>query len=213
MGLLNWLRGGGEWRRWAQDIGRAGDRAVELASWDLAEQRKARADEELILTGTATELTQQWNMLDDRLQGLLESGFSERDLNELKREASERRVNALGATSFVRGRNIDRGTYQPVYNIFQEMVDAQVEIWDSLLTSLNSLDPNELESFDPSHLDSVRYLLRHCGWLGEQVLNTLPDLTRQRRQAERRNQARAAWGCAGIIALAALIGSLATYCL
>ena len=166
MGLLNWLRGGGEWRRWAQDIGRAGDRAVELASWDLAEQRKARADEELILTGTATELTQQWNMLDDRLQGLLESGFSERDLNELKREASERRVNALGATSFVRGRNIDRGTYQPVYNIFQEMVDAQVEIWDSLLTSLNSLDPNELESFDPSHLDSVRYLLRHWWMAG-----------------------------------------------
>ena len=108
MGLLNWLRGGGEWRRWAQDIGRAGDRAVELASWDLAEQRKARADEELILTGTATELTQQWNVLDDRLQGLLESGFNERDLNELKREASERRVNALGATSFVRGRNVDR---------------------------------------------------------------------------------------------------------
>ena len=77
MGLLNWLRGGGEWRRWAQDIGRAGDRAVELASWDLAEQRKARADEELILTRTATELTQQWNMLDDRLQGLLNQSQGE----------------------------------------------------------------------------------------------------------------------------------------
>ena len=136
---------------------------------------------------------------------LLESGFSERDINELKREASERRANALGATSFVRGRNADRGTYQPIYNIFQEIVEAQIEIWDSLLTTLNSIDPSDL--------DSVRYLLRHCGWLGEQALSTLPDLTRQRRQAERRNQARAAWGCVGIITLAALIGGLAAYCL
>ena len=213
MGLLNWMRGGGQWRRWAQDIGKAGDMALQLASWELAEQRKAQTDEESILTGTATDLTRQWGVLDNPLQSLLESGFSERDINELKREASERRANALGATSFVRGRNADRGTYQPIYNIFQEIVDAQIEIWDSLLTTLDSIDPNDLESFDPSDLDSVRYLLRHCGWLGEQALSTLPDLTRQRRQAERRNQARAAWGCVGIIALAALIGGLAAYCL
>ena len=213
MGLLNWMRGGGQWRRWAQDIGKAGDMALQLASWELAEQRKAQTDEESILTGTATDLTRQWGVLDNQLQSLLESGFSERDINELKREASERRANALGATSFVRGRNADRGTYQPIYNIFQEIVEAQIEIWDSLLTTLNSIDPNDLESFDPSDLDSVRYLLRHCGWLGEQALSTLPDLTRQRRQAERRNQARAAWGCVGIIALAALIGGLAAYCL
>ena len=213
MGLLNWMRGGGQWRRWAQDIGKAGDMALQLASWELAEQRKAQTDEESILTGTATDLTRQWGVLDNQLQSLLESGFSERDINELKREASERRANALGATSFVRGRNADRGTYQPIYNIFQEIVDAQIEIWDSLLTTLDSIDPNDLESFDPSDLDSVRYLLRHCGWLGEQALSTLPDLTRQRRQAERRNQARAAWGCVGIIALAALIGGLAAYCL
>ena len=213
MGLLNWMRGGGQWRRWAQDIGKAGDMALQLASWELAEQRKAQTDEESILTGTATDLTRQWGVLDNQLQSLLESGFSERDINELKREASERRANALGATSFVRGRNADRGTYQPIYNIFQEIVDAQIEIWDSLLTTLASIDPNDLESFDPSDLDSVRYLLRHCGWLGEQALSTLPDLTRQRRQAERRNQARAAWGCVGIIALAALIGGLAAYCL
>ena len=116
----------------------------------------------------------------------------------MKREASERRANALGATSFVRGRNADRGTYQPIYNIFQKIAEAQIEIWDSLLTTLNSIDPNDLESFDPSDLDSARYLLRHCGWLGEQALSTLPDLTRQRRQAERRNQARAAWGCVGL---------------
>ena len=213
MGLLNWMRGGGQWRRWAQDIGKAGDMALQLASWELAEQRKAQTDEESILTGTATDLTRQWGVLDNQLQSLLESGFSERDINELKREASERRANALGATSLVRGRNADRGTYQPIYNIFQEIVDAQIEIWDSLLTTLDSIDPNDLESFDPSDLDSVRYLLRHCGWLGEQALSTLPDLTRQRRQAERRNQARAAWGCVGIIALAALIGGLAAYCL
>ena len=213
MGLLNWMRGGGQWRRWAQDIGKAGDMALQLASWELAEQRKAQTDEESILTGTATDLTRQWGVLDNQLQSLLESGFSERDINELKREASERRANALGATSFVRGRNADRGTYQPIYNIFQEIVEAQIEIWDSLLTTLNSIDPNDLESFDPSDLDSVRYLLRHCGWLGEYALSTLPDLTRQRRQAERRNQARAAWGCVGIIALAALIGGLAAYCL
>ena len=213
MGLLNWMRGGGQWRRWAQDIGKAGDMALQLASWELAEQRKAQTDEESILTGTATDLTRQWGVLDNQLQSLLESGFSERDINELKREASERRANALGATSLVRGRNADRGTYQPIYNIFQEIVDAQIEIWDSLLTTLDSIDPNDLESFDPSDLASVRYLLRHCGWLGEQALSTLPDLTRQRRQAERRNQARAAWGCVGIIALTALIGGLAAYCL
>ena len=213
MGLLNWMRGGGQWRRWAQDIGKAGDMALQLASWELAEQRKAQTDEESILTGTATDLTRQWGVLDNQLQSLLESGFSERDINELKREASERRANALGATSLVLGRNADRGTYQPIYNIFQEIVDAQIGIWDSLLTTLDSIDPNDLESFDPSDLDSVRYLLRHCGWLGEQALSTLPDLTRQRRQAERRNQARAAWGCVGIIALAALIGGLAAYCL
>ena len=97
MGLLNWMRGGGQWRRWAQDIGKAGDMALQLASWELAEQRKAQTDEESILTGTATDLTRQWGVLDNQLQSLLESGFSERDINELKREASERRANALGA--------------------------------------------------------------------------------------------------------------------
>ena len=170
-------------------------------------------------------ITRQWGVLDNQLQSLLESGFSERDINELKREASERRANALGATSFVRGRNADRGTYQPIYNIFQEIVEAQIEIWDSLLTTLNSIDPNDLESVVNTSCAEVcegpggrprlaqRYLLRHCGWLGEYALSTLPDLTRQRRQAERRNQARAAWGCVGIIALAALIGGLAAYCL
>ena len=56
MGLLNWMRGGGQWRRWAQDIGKAGDMALQLASWELAEQRKAQTDEESILTGTATDL-------------------------------------------------------------------------------------------------------------------------------------------------------------
>ena len=88
---------------------------------------------------------------------------SGRDINELKREASERRANALGAISIVQGRNVDRGTYQPIYYLFQDIVDLQVHIWDSLLTTLNSLDPNDLESFDLSDLDSVKIYLRHCG--------------------------------------------------
>ncbi len=212
MGLLNWMRGGGEWRRWARDVGQAGDRAFQLASWERAEQLKAHANEEQILTSEATFLTHQWVALHDRLQGLSEAGFSNRDLRELRQEASERRADALGSVSLVQGRNVDRGIYQPVYNIFQEMVDAQVEIWDSTLTTLDSLDPNNLESFNPSNLDSVSYLLRHCGWLGEQVLISLPDLTRQRREAERKKQRLAAIGCTGLVAVVVLCAGLMAYC-
>jgi hypothetical protein len=65
------------------------------------------------------------------------------------------------------------------------MVEAQVEIWDSLLKALNN----------PKELETVSYLLQHCGWLGEQALTTLPDIARQRREKERKESRLAGIGC------------------
>ena len=195
--MLNWMRGGGAWRRWARDVGNTGDKAAQLASWEPADQQKAASEEESILTQAATDLTRQWSRLKGEFQSLRTEDPSDKDLNELRQEALERRIITLGASSFARGRNVDRGTYQPVYDIFQEMVEVQEHLWDSVLQACEKNGEDDWTLTISS--------LELCESLGEQALVRLPSLSRQRRRELKTKERRAVLGCLGLLVVIVLV--------
>lgn len=141
----------------------------------LVELTQAPVRQKNLLTGAATELTQHWVTLEEMLVDTRASSFSDREVRELRRHATEARINALGAaSSFARIDDFKPGIYEPIYGIFREMAEIQVEVFDAVLRACDSRNPGDLDSAIASS--------RYCQSLGEQALLLLPELLRQHEQ-------------------------------
>ena len=185
-------------------------RTLGSATYSVAEEaenrRRTPIQQERILTEAATELTQIWAGLEEGLLAAQSSSFGDEVLRTLKHEATESRISALGtASAYARVADMDTGIYRPVYEIFREMADIQVEVFDTVIWACDTRVPKDLEYA----IVSARY----CQSLGEQVLMMMPELAAQRRSQEESNQKQGCiWGGVGLLSLAVLIASVAVIC-
>ena len=173
---------GRAWRVWCRNLLKGGEKTVQFVSENVNYQSPALPDEEIHLVELGTEITGEWAVLREQLITTYAAGFSDKDIRDLKQEAIRSRPEAVGATSFVRFRNVNRGVYKPYYDRFHYMVDMQVEIWDDLLQLCDTRSPH--------HLESVIRHLDECETLGKEALQRLPSLIRQRREYDKKQQRR-----------------------
>ena len=166
---------------WCRALDKAGGAVTEFAGEVAKYAFPPKLGEEVLwLTYAGTEITRSWGPVREELKQACAEDFSDKDIEDLRQSAIAIRLEARGCVSYVRSRNVSRGCYQPYYDLFQDMVDRQVEIWDTLLQFCNSRNQAEL--------DSVVELLKECEHLGDDALLLLPALV-QRRREESRKQA------------------------
>ena len=175
-----------------------------LSAEETENYRRVPAQQELMLTQAATELTQMWVDLEQMLLDAQNSGFSDEVVLEMRRYATEERISALGAASYAQDVDGDPGIYDLVYDIFREMAVIQVEVFDALLRACDSRDPGDLDSA----IASARY----CQSLGEQALMTIPDLAKLGKQDESDQEQGCIWGCVGVVVLVVLVIIVAAIC-
>ena len=189
-----------EWMRLGKALVSVADSAIKEAGRrpkTLIELTQAPVRQKNLLTGAATELTQCWASLEELLLDTRTSGFSDKEVRDLKRHATEARINALGAvSSFARTDDFKPGIYEPIYGIFREMAEIQVEVFDAVLRACDSRNPGDL--------DSAIAASRYCQSLGEQALLSLPELLRQHEEKEE-NEKRSCTRTGCIIAIVTLI--------
>ena len=200
-----------EWMRLGKALVSVADSAIKEAGRrpkTLIELTQAPVRQKNLLTGAATELTQCWASLEELLLDTQASGFSDKEVRELRRHATEGRINAFGAvSSFARTDDFKPGIYEPIYGIFREMTEIQVEVFDAVLRTCDSRSPGDL--------DSAIAASRYCQSLGEQALLLLPELLRQHEQKKEdsgRNWFRGCvWvGVGFVLFFALLVAAIAT---
>lgn len=184
-------------------------RTLGSAAYSVAKEAENRPrmsiQQERILTEAATELTQIWAGLEEGLLAAQSSDFGDEVVRGLKHEATESRISALGtASAYARVADMDTGIYKPVYDIFREMADIQVEVFDTALWACDSRESKDLEYA----IVSARY----CQSLGEQVLMMMPELAQRRKQGESDQKRGCVWGCVGLFALVILIVAVTAIC-
>ena len=169
-------------RKWVSAAGRGlkafddlGSGAVSAAK-ELERRRQALIKQEGIITKAMAEVTQEWVDLEEILLVAQASGFSDEVVRDLRREARQKRIRALGTSSFARSAGDNNGIYKPISDIAREMADIEVEVYDALLRACDSRNPKDLE---PA-IASARY----CQSLGEQALMMIPELIQRRKQKE-----------------------------
>ena len=139
---------------WCRNLVKGGEKTVQFVSENVNYQSPALPGEEIHLVELGTEITGEWAVLREQLLTTYAAGFSDKDIRDLKQEAIRSQPEAVGAASFVRFRNVNRGVYKPYYDRFHYMVDMQVEIWDDLLQLCDTPSPHHLESVI-RHLDEL----------------------------------------------------------
>ena len=182
------MPGSREWTRLSKSLSSFAESAAKEAGFrrrPITQPRQRRylgeqlvVQHERLLTGAVTELTQHWATFEGMLLDTQSSGFSDKEVRELRRYATEGRISALGAaSSFARVADFNPGIYEPIYDTFREMANIQVEVFDALLRACDSRVPGDLEVAVVS--------ARYCQSLGEQALGMIPELIRQRKQKEK----------------------------
>ena len=129
---------GRSWRVWCRNLSEAGNKTLSFVAGPMDFRELAGPMESTHLTAIGTEITQQWGPLKEQLRQIYLNRFNDTDVSDLKQEAVKRRTEARGHSSYARSRNVNRSYYKPYYMLFQDMVDKQVEIWDSLLELCDS---------------------------------------------------------------------------
>ena len=109
---------GRAWRMWCRNLVKGGEKTVQFVSENVNYHSPALPGEEIHLVELGTEITGEWAVLREQLLTTYVAGFSDKDIRDLKQEAIRSRTEAVGAASFVRFRNINRGVYKPYYDRF-----------------------------------------------------------------------------------------------
>lgn len=177
----------------------------DLSAEETENYRRVPAQQELMITQAATELTQMWVDLEQMLLDAQDSGFSDEVVLEMRRYATEERIQALGAASYAQAVDGDPGgIYDLVYDIFRDMTVIQVEVFDALLRACDSRDPGDLDSA----IASARY----CQSLGEQALMMIPELAKLGKEDGSDQERGCIWGCVGVVVLVVLVIIVAAIC-
>ena len=186
-------------RREPVRLGRTLGSAAYSVAKEAENRHRTAVQQERILTEAATEMTQIWAGLEERLLAAQSSDFGDDEvLRRLRHEATENRISALGTVSaYARVAGFASGIYKPVYDIFREMADIQVEVFDTVLWACDSRESGDLEYA----IVSTRY----CQSLGEQALLMMPELAQRRKQEDGDHKRGCVWVGVGLVALVALV--------
>ena len=161
-----------DWDRLVQSLGHIVDRPD---SDDEIRRQEVNLREQS-LTQAAADLTLRWAILEEVLLDIQSSDYNEQAVQKLRQDARESRIAALSNATRLQLGDINFGIYQPMINIFKEMANTEIEVYDAILKVCDSRDPNDLEVA----LASVRY----CLSLGEKAIMMMPELAENRRVGE-----------------------------
>lgn len=168
-----WVRAAGKGFKAVDDLGTAAGSAAK----ELERRHQWRIRKERNLTEGMSKLTQEWVDIEEILLVAQASGFSDEVVRELRREANQKRIRALGASSFARSAGVAPGIYKPITDIVREMADLEVEVFATVLRACDSREPKDLES--------AILTARYCQSLGEQALMMMPELFQLQKQKEK----------------------------
>lgn len=180
----------------------AGDMADASARQAL-EARKNLNQYEDHLVEMATLLTKRWATLEDTILLVQRTDFDEQELRELRQFARDSRIEALGESARHRVGDPVEQRYKPLWDIFKEMADTEIRLYDEVLKAC--------DTHEESDLTVALATARYCVSLGEQAILTMPAITRARlrqeqqtHEANRERNNTIVYGCliaAGVILL------------
>ena len=179
----------------------AGD-SMDAAAAQEAERRRIIADQADLLISVTTEQAHMWANLLESLLYYQAYGLDDEDADEFRRDTVQNRIDALGVAARLRAVNIENEVFKPTYADFLDMAEIHVGICDAILKAC--------ESKNPDHLEYAISSARLCQSICERLLTDIPLLAEIGGESDS-----ASWkgcGCAAIVILAVLIGSLAWIC-
>ena len=146
------------------------------------EARKNLNRYEDTLVEMATLETKKWAALEDTIRLVQRTNFDEEELRELRQFARDSRIEALGESARHRVGDPVDVRYKPLWDIFKELADTEVRLYDEVLKAC--------ETHEESDLNVALATARYCVSLGEQAILTMPAITQQRLIEERGQAAR-----------------------
>ena len=144
------------------------------------EARKNLNQYEDTLVEMATLATKKWAVLEDTILLVQRTDFDEQELRELHRFARDGRIEALGESARYRVGDPADGRYKPLWDIFKEMADTEIRLYDEVLKACNT--------HEASDLTVALATAQYCVSLGEQAILTMPGITARRLAQEQRTQ-------------------------
>ena len=157
----------------------AGDMAEDSARQAL-EARKNLSQYEDTLVEMATLETKKWAALEDTILLVQRTNFDEEELRQLRQFARDARIEALGESARHRVGDPVHPRYRPLWDIFKELADTEVRLYDEVLKACDTHEESDLTV----SLATARY----CVSLGEQAILTMPEITQARLSQERQEQ-------------------------
>ena len=152
-----------------------GDMADDSARQALEARRNLNQYEDNLVE-MATILTKKWAALEDTILLVQRTNFNEEELRELRQFARDSRIEALGESARHRvGDPVDR-RYKPLWDIFREMADTEIQLYDEVLRAC--------DTHEESDLTVALATARYCVSLGEQAILTMPAITQERLEEE-----------------------------
>ena len=188
---------GREWMVWCRQLSSIGERIDRFSPLSV-EQQQLGLTEDVHLTSVLTAIIQGCAELRHQ-SNKLASAYNLNDLASLKREATQRRIAAVGISTRARSTNYGSAIYGPVYDSFRELADLQVRLWESVAEVAETVEAalgqssraghNEITNTDLSDCDySVTQCLELCESVGEVALAKIPELARKQAAAEEKRQ-------------------------
>lgn len=153
----------------------AGDAAREAAA-----ARKNLNTYEDTLVEMATLSAQKWAVLEDMLLLIKDTDFGDETVRNLRQDARSSRLEAMGELARHQVGDPIEGRYKPLWDIFREMADAEMRLYDEII---EACDDRTLEK-----LDHALATARLCVSLGEQAIQMMPAITAARLQEEKRQE-------------------------
>ena len=170
-GLWEWVYLGQVVGNMAEDSARQG-----------LEARKNLNQYEATLVEMATLATKKWATLEDKVLLAQRADVDEHELRALRQFARDGRIEALGESARHRIGDPADARYKPLWDIFKEMADTEIQLYDDILKACDTHETSDL---------SVALATAHyCVSLGEQAILTMPVITAQRLAKEHISQER-----------------------
>ena len=158
-----------------------GDMAEDSARQGL-EARKNLNQYEDTLVEMATLATKKWATLEDTILSVQRAEYDEHELRALRQFARDGRIEALGESARHRVGDPANEQYKPLWDIFKEMADTEIRLYDDILKACDTHETSDL---------SVALATAHyCVSLGEQAILTMPGITAERLAKEHISQER-----------------------
>ena len=146
----------------------ASDMADDAAREAAAARKNLNAYEDTLVE-MATLSAQKWAILEDMLVLIRDTNFDNENVRTLRQDARSSRLEAMGELARHQVGDPIEDRYKPLWDIFREMADAEIRLYDEIIEACEDKTLEKLE-----HALATAKL---CVSLGEQAIQTMPAIT------------------------------------